>query len=89
MLSICLALEWQGYSDSPQYVSLEIDEKKRLQIYGENCSPVRTHNLGTQDLLEVFLSNDHHHRALLLKIPKEYDLVKIINMFNISAVCMI
>ncbi|KAM9496643.1 dual oxidase 1 [Clarias gariepinus] len=69
------ALEWQGYSDSPQYVSLEIDEKKRLQIYGENGSPVRTHNLGTQDLLEVFLSNDHHHRALLLKIPKEYDLV--------------
>ncbi|KAF4081387.1 hypothetical protein AMELA_G00160610 [Ameiurus melas] len=69
------ACEWQGYSDSPQYVSLEIDEKKRLQIYGENGSPVRTHNLGTQDLLEVFLSNDHQHRALLLKIPKEYDLV--------------
>ncbi|KAI5100464.1 dual oxidase 1 isoform X2, partial [Silurus meridionalis] len=69
------ACEWQGYSDSPQYVSLEIDEKKRLQIYSENGSPVRTHNLGTQDLLEVFLSNDHQQRALLLKIPKEYDLV--------------
>lgn len=72
---IYLACEWQGYSESPQYVSLEIDEKKRLQIYGENGSPVRTHNIGTQDLLEVFLSNDHQHRALLLKIPKEYDLV--------------
>ncbi|KAK3558395.1 hypothetical protein QTP86_017988, partial [Hemibagrus guttatus] len=69
------ACEWQGYSESPQHVSLEIDEKKRLQIYGENGSPVRTHNIGTQDLLEVFLSNDHQHRALLLKIPKEYDLV--------------
>ncbi|KAK2834504.1 hypothetical protein Q7C36_015205 [Tachysurus vachellii] len=69
------AYEWQGYSESPQCVSLEIDEKKRLQIYGENGSPVRTHNIGTQDLLEVFLSNDHQHRALLLKIPKEYDLV--------------
>lgn len=75
MFSICPACEWQGYSDSPQYVSLEIDEKKRLHIYGENGSPVRTHNLGTQDLIEVFLSNDHQHRALLLKIPKEYDLV--------------
>lgn len=70
-----LACEWQGYSDSSQYVSLVIDEKKRLQIYSENGSPVRTHTLGTQDHLEVFLSNDHHHRALLLKIPKEYDLV--------------
>ncbi|TSM52321.1 Dual oxidase 2 [Bagarius yarrelli] len=69
------ACEWQGYSDSPQSVSLEIDEKKRLQIYGENGALVRTHNLGTQDFLEVFLSNDHQHRALLLKIPKEYDLV--------------
>lgn len=75
VLIICPAYEWQGYSESPQCVSLEIDEKKRLQIYGENGSPVRTHNIGTQDLLEVFLSSDHQHRALLLKIPKEYDLV--------------
>lgn len=76
VLLICLACEWQGYLHSPQNVSLEIDEKKRLQIYGENGSPVRAHNLGNQDLLEVFLSNDHQHRALLLRIPKEYDLVR-------------
>ncbi|XP_062858438.1 dual oxidase 1 [Trichomycterus rosablanca] len=69
------ACEWQGYTESPQQVSLMIDEKKRLQIYGENGSPLRCHNLGTQDHLEVLLSSDHQHRAVLLKIQKEYDLV--------------
>uniref|UniRef100_A0A4W4EYL4 NAD(P)H oxidase (H2O2-forming) n=1 Tax=Electrophorus electricus TaxID=8005 RepID=A0A4W4EYL4_ELEEL len=48
---------------------------KRLQIYGQNGSPMRCHKLGTQDHLEVLLSNDRQKRALLLKIPKEYDLV--------------
>uniref|UniRef100_A0A8B9LQ21 NAD(P)H oxidase (H2O2-forming) n=1 Tax=Astyanax mexicanus TaxID=7994 RepID=A0A8B9LQ21_ASTMX len=75
VLSVCLAYEWQGYTETPQAVSLVIDEKKRLQIYSENGSTMRCHNLGTQDRIEVLLSNDSQHRALLLKIPKEYDLV--------------
>ncbi|XP_072529795.1 dual oxidase 1 [Salminus brasiliensis] len=69
------AYEWQGYTETPQAVSLVIDEKKRLQIYSENGSNMRCHNLGTQDRIEVLLSNDCQHRSLLLKIPKEYDLV--------------
>ncbi|KAI4872124.1 hypothetical protein NFI96_031066 [Prochilodus magdalenae] len=69
------ACEWQGYEETPQPVSLVIDEKKKLHIYGENRVPMRTHNLGTQGRLDVLLSNDHQQRALLLKIPKEYDLV--------------
>ncbi|XP_036432005.1 dual oxidase 2 [Colossoma macropomum] len=69
------ACEWQGYTETPQPVSLVIDEKNRLSIYGENRSPLRSHNLGTQERLDVLLSNDHQQRALLLKIPKEYDLV--------------
>ncbi|KAK1789841.1 hypothetical protein P4O66_015720, partial [Electrophorus voltai] len=69
------ACEWQGHSGLPRQVNLVIDEKKRLQIYGQNGSPMRCHKLGTQDHLEVLLSNDRQKRALLLKIPKEYDLV--------------
>ncbi|XP_076863360.1 dual oxidase 1 isoform X2 [Brachyhypopomus gauderio] len=69
------ACEWQGESGLPRQVSLVVDEKKRLQIYGENGSLLRCHKLGTQDHLEILLSNDRQRRALLLKIPKEYDLV--------------
>ncbi|XP_017569119.2 dual oxidase 2 [Pygocentrus nattereri] len=69
------ACEWQGYTETPQPVSLVIDKNKRLHIYSENANPLRSHNLGNQEWLEVLLSNDHQQRALLLKIPKEYDLV--------------
>ncbi|XP_066525511.1 dual oxidase 1 [Hoplias malabaricus] len=67
------AHEWQGYTET-QPVNLVIDEMKKLHIYGEKGSR-HSHNLGTQEQLEVFLSNDHQQRALLLRIPKEYDLV--------------
>uniref|UniRef100_A0A4W4F1A7 NAD(P)H oxidase (H2O2-forming) n=1 Tax=Electrophorus electricus TaxID=8005 RepID=A0A4W4F1A7_ELEEL len=66
---------FKGPTQDKEPVNLVIDEKKRLQIYGQNGSPMRCHKLGTQDHLEVLLSNDRQKRALLLKIPKEYDLV--------------
>lgn len=54
---------------------MEIDEKRRLEVLDRSGSTLRSFNLGNQGNLDVLLSNDHHHKALLLKVPKEYDLV--------------
>ncbi|KAM9351638.1 dual oxidase 2 [Symphorus nematophorus] len=69
------ANEWQGYKKTLHPVSLELDEKRRLQIFDRSGATHRCLNLGNQDHLDVFLSRDCHHKALLLKVSKEYDLV--------------
>ena len=38
-------------------------------------SVLRSLNLGSQTSLKILLSNDHQQKVLLLKVPKEYDLV--------------
>lgn len=69
------AYEWQGHKKQLHPVSMEVDEKRRLQVFDRSGSAHRFLNLGNQDYLDVVLSSDRHHRALLLKVPKEYDLV--------------
>ncbi|XP_042268972.1 dual oxidase 1 isoform X1 [Thunnus maccoyii] len=69
------AYEWQGHKNPLQPVSVEVDEKRRLQIFDRSGPALRCLNLGNQHYLDVLLSNDRHHKALLLKVPKEYDLV--------------
>lgn len=81
VLFICLvfgipftAKEWLGHNTTPRQVTLAFNEKKVFQVFFESRS-LTNHNLCDQDHLDVLISNDHLHRALLLKIPKEYDLV--------------
>uniref|UniRef100_A0A8C1RBK6 NAD(P)H oxidase (H2O2-forming) n=1 Tax=Cyprinus carpio TaxID=7962 RepID=A0A8C1RBK6_CYPCA len=69
------AKEWLGHTTAPRQVALALNEKTVLQIFDENGSLLSSHSLSNQDHLNVLISNDHQHRALLLKIPKEYDLV--------------
>ncbi|XP_018521934.2 LOW QUALITY PROTEIN: dual oxidase 1 [Lates calcarifer] len=69
------AHEWQGHKKPLNPVSVEVDEKSRLQIFDRSAAAPRCLNLGHQDYLDIHLSNDHHRKALLLKVPKEYDLV--------------
>ncbi|XP_030587776.1 dual oxidase 1 [Archocentrus centrarchus] len=69
------ANEWQGHKKHLQPVSVSIDENKILQVFDRSGSAHRCINLGNQDYLDVLLSNDCHQKALLLKVPKEYDLV--------------
>ncbi|XP_062276975.1 dual oxidase 1 [Scomber scombrus] len=69
------AYEWQGHKKPLHPVSVVIDEKRRLEVLDRSGSPLRSLNLGNQGNLDVLLSNDCHHKALLLKVPKEYDLV--------------
>uniref|UniRef100_A0A8C2KZA0 NAD(P)H oxidase (H2O2-forming) n=1 Tax=Cyprinus carpio TaxID=7962 RepID=A0A8C2KZA0_CYPCA len=60
---------------APRQVTLAFNEKKVFQTFDENGSLLSSHSLCNQDHLNVLISNDHQHRALLLRIPKEYDLV--------------
>uniref|UniRef100_A0A3B4H2Q2 NAD(P)H oxidase (H2O2-forming) n=1 Tax=Pundamilia nyererei TaxID=303518 RepID=A0A3B4H2Q2_9CICH len=69
------AYEWQGHKKQLQPVSVEIDEKRRLQVCDRSGTAHRCINLRNQDYLDVVLSNDCQQKALLLKVPKEYDLV--------------
>uniref|UniRef100_A0A3B3DLN3 NAD(P)H oxidase (H2O2-forming) n=1 Tax=Oryzias melastigma TaxID=30732 RepID=A0A3B3DLN3_ORYME len=68
------AYEWQGHSKQMLPVSVEV-EKRRLQVFDRSGSIHRSLNLGNQDCLDVLLANDRHNKALMLKVPKEYDLV--------------
>ncbi|KAM3870374.1 dual oxidase 1 [Diretmus argenteus] len=70
-----MAYEWQGPKKPRHPISVKVDEKRRLQIFERTGPALRCLNLGNQDYLDVLLSNDRSHNALLLKVPKEYDLV--------------
>ncbi|XP_039990207.1 dual oxidase 1 isoform X1 [Xiphias gladius] len=69
------ACEWQGHKKPLQTVSVEVDEKRRLQVFDRSGPALRRLNLGNQDYLDVRPSKDRQRKALLLKVPKEYDLV--------------
>uniref|UniRef100_A0A8C4GI45 NAD(P)H oxidase (H2O2-forming) n=1 Tax=Dicentrarchus labrax TaxID=13489 RepID=A0A8C4GI45_DICLA len=76
LFSFCSpAYEWQGRKKPLLPVIVEVDEKRRLQVFDRSGSAHRSLNLGSQDYLDVLLSNDRNHKALLLKVSKEYDLV--------------
>ncbi|KAM9753466.1 dual oxidase 1 [Menidia menidia] len=68
------AYEWHGHEKQLHPVSVEV-EKRRVQVSDRSGSTLRSLSLGNQDHLDVLLSNGRHHKALLLKVPKEYDLV--------------
>lgn len=75
LLLFAPAYEWQGHKKPLHPVSVEVDEKRRLQVSDTSGAALRCLNLGNQDYIDVRLSNDRHCRALLLKVAKEYDLV--------------
>uniref|UniRef100_A0AAV2L6E6 NAD(P)H oxidase (H2O2-forming) n=1 Tax=Knipowitschia caucasica TaxID=637954 RepID=A0AAV2L6E6_KNICA len=69
------ALEWQGNKKHLHPVSVEFDKKNRVQVLDRAGPALRTLYVGNQACLDLILSNDCQRKALLLKVPKEYDLV--------------
>ncbi|KAM3608924.1 uncharacterized protein V6R79_006848 [Siganus canaliculatus] len=69
------AFEWLGHKTPLQPVTVELDEKRRLQVFDRSGAALRGINLGKQDSIDVFLSNNRSQKVLLLKRSKEYDLV--------------
>lgn len=83
---LCSAKEWLGHNTAPRQVTLAFNEKKVFQTFDENGSLLSSHSFGNQEHLKVIIPNDHQHRSLLLKIPKEYDLVRI-RLFILLSSC--
>ncbi|XP_033823421.2 dual oxidase 1 [Periophthalmus magnuspinnatus] len=69
------AFEWQSNMKHLHPVSVEFDEKSRVHVFDRAGPALRTLYVGNQDCLDIILSNDCQRKALLLKVPKEYDLV--------------
>ncbi|NWX91519.1 DUOX2 oxidase, partial [Nothoprocta pentlandii] len=69
------AMEWHGpkIDSSPVWIQLQPD--KVLKVLDSRWSMLRSISLKTQQRVEVILSTNKGNRALLLKSPKEYDLV--------------
>ncbi|NXE46113.1 DUOX2 oxidase, partial [Casuarius casuarius] len=69
------AMEWHGpkIDSSPVYIQLQPD--KVLKVLDNRWSVLRSISLKAQQRVEVILSNNKGNRVLLLKSPKEYDLV--------------
>ncbi|NXR56249.1 DUOX2 oxidase, partial [Hippolais icterina] len=69
------AMEWHGpkTDNSPIYIQLQAD--KVLKVLDSRGSVLRSINLKAHQRVEVILSNNKGNKALLLKSPKEYDLV--------------
>uniref|UniRef100_A0A803VSI0 NAD(P)H oxidase (H2O2-forming) n=1 Tax=Ficedula albicollis TaxID=59894 RepID=A0A803VSI0_FICAL len=73
------AVEWHGpkTDNSPVYIQLQAE--KVLKVLDNRGSVLRSINLKTHQRVEVILSNNKGNKALLLKSPKEYDLVLLFN----------
>uniref|UniRef100_A0A803VN25 NAD(P)H oxidase (H2O2-forming) n=1 Tax=Ficedula albicollis TaxID=59894 RepID=A0A803VN25_FICAL len=72
-------VEWHGpkTDNSPVYIQLQAE--KVLKVLDNRGSVLRSINLKTHQRVEVILSNNKGNKALLLKSPKEYDLVLLFN----------
>ncbi|NXC82970.1 DUOX2 oxidase, partial [Cercotrichas coryphoeus] len=73
------AVEWHGpkTDNSPVYIQLQAE--KVLKVLNNRGSVLRSINLKAHQRVEVILSNNKGNKALLLKSPKEYDLVLLFN----------
>lgn len=75
LCSVPSAMEWHGpkTDSSPVYIQLQAD--KVLKVLDGRGSVLRSISLKAHGRVEVILSNNKGNKALLLKSPKEYDLV--------------
>ncbi|XP_058854806.1 dual oxidase 2-like isoform X1 [Acipenser ruthenus] len=69
------ASEWQGPKEPLRQVSLRYDANKWITVLDARRCPVRAMNLNNRSHLDIIQSNNQGQKALLVKIPKEYDLV--------------
>ncbi|NXN80294.1 DUOX2 oxidase, partial [Bombycilla garrulus] len=73
------AMEWHGpkTDNTPVYIQLQAD--KVLKVLDSRGFVLRSINLKAHQRVEVIISNNKGNKALLLKSPKEYDVVLLFN----------
>lgn len=69
------AMEWLGPREKSCPVTIQLLPDWRLQVLDRRLTVLRTVQLRPPQRVHLIQSSNHGRRALLLKIPKEYDLV--------------
>ncbi|NXW37652.1 DUOX2 oxidase, partial [Phaetusa simplex] len=69
------AMEWHGPKTDSSLVYIQLQADKVLKVLDGRGSVLRSISLKAHQRVEVILSNNKGNKALLLKSPKEYDLV--------------
>ncbi|XP_049754036.1 dual oxidase 1 isoform X2 [Elephas maximus indicus] len=72
-------LEWQGHKEPCRPVLLQL-QPGQIRVVDGGLSVLRTVQLQPSQQVNLILSSNHGRRTLLLKIPKEYDLVLQFNL---------
>ncbi|XP_029431072.1 dual oxidase 2-like isoform X1 [Rhinatrema bivittatum] len=73
------AVEWCGLKESSHQVYLQFQATQLIKVLDSRNSVIRSINLQHQNQVDLIQSNNKGNKALLLKIPKEYDLVLFFN----------
>ncbi|XP_044923603.1 dual oxidase 2 isoform X1 [Mustela putorius furo] len=73
------AMEWPGPREKSYPITIQLLPDRRLQVLDRWLSVLRTVQLRSPQQVNLILSGDRGRRTLLLKIPKEYDLVLLFN----------
>lgn len=68
-------MEWHGPKTESSLVHIQLQADKVLKVLDGRGLLLRSVNLKAQQRVEVILSSNKGNKALLLKSPKEYDLV--------------
>uniref|UniRef100_A0A8C3Q0S5 NAD(P)H oxidase (H2O2-forming) n=1 Tax=Chrysolophus pictus TaxID=9089 RepID=A0A8C3Q0S5_CHRPC len=69
------AMEWHGPKTDSSLVYIQLQADKVLKVLDGRGLVLRSVSLKAQQRVEVILSSNKGNKALLLKSPKEYDLV--------------
>ncbi|MEJ1278669.1 dual oxidase 2 [Cricetulus griseus] len=72
-------MEWPGPKERSYPVTVQLFPDKCLQVLDKRLTVLRTIQLQPPQQVNLILSSNRGRRALLLKIPKEYDLVLLFN----------
>lgn len=70
------ALEWQGHKEPSRPVLVHL-QPGQVRVVDGRFSVLRIIQLRPPQQVNLILSSNHGRRTLLLKIPKEYDLVQL------------
>ncbi|KAM4677018.1 LOW QUALITY PROTEIN: dual oxidase 1-like [Discoglossus pictus] len=69
------AQEWQGPKETKCLVLIQIHPQQIIKVLDTRCVVMRSINLQNQNKVTVIQSNNHGCKTLMIKVPKEYDLV--------------
>uniref|UniRef100_A0A8C6XMV9 NAD(P)H oxidase (H2O2-forming) n=1 Tax=Naja naja TaxID=35670 RepID=A0A8C6XMV9_NAJNA len=78
------ALEWHGFKIDTSLVYIQLKEDKVIKVLDSKLAVVRSITLRSQQKVETIMSSNRGNKTILLKIPKEYDLVL---QFKVEAEC--